>query len=114
MRTQHRPSMPSRQARRHLPTNSTAWRRIREAHLMRQPLCVQCGAAHALEVDHIDGNDANNHPGNLQTLCKACHSTKTAIENGSFGRKPGQAKRRGCDANGIPLDRNHPWRTSQS
>ena len=30
-----------------------------------------------LDVDHIDGNSANNDIKNLQTLCKVCHSFKT-------------------------------------
>src|SRR6056300_1218423 len=30
-----------------------------------------------LDVDHIDGNSANNNPHNLQTLCKCCHSMKS-------------------------------------
>lgn len=81
-----------RQARRALPTNSTAWRRIREAHLSREPLCRAC-ASHdrvraATDVDHIDGDSANNAADNLQSLCHGCHSAKTARENGGFGRNP--------------------------
>lgn len=30
-----------------------------------------------LQIDHIDGNSANNHPSNLQTLCANCHALKT-------------------------------------
>lgn len=32
-----------------------------------------------LEVDHIDGDRNNNHPSNLQTLCRFCHAEKTRI-----------------------------------
>lgn len=35
----------------------------------------------SLTVDHIDGNHANNDPGNLVTLCSNCHNIKT-IEHG--------------------------------
>ena len=69
------------------------------------------------EVDHIDGRAETAQDfrrSNLQGLCHTHHSVKTAIENGSFGRKPGTATRRGCDANGVPLDRSHPWRTNKS
>lgn len=30
-----------------------------------------------LDVDHIDGDRANNELNNLQTLCKPCHKIKT-------------------------------------
>ena len=33
-----------------------------------------------LDVDHIDGNSANNSEENLQTLCKHCHVMKTFKE----------------------------------
>ncbi|WLA36178.1 HNH endonuclease [Bradyrhizobium elkanii] len=48
--------------------------------------CVQCGAVHRLEVDHI--KPARHAPQlaydltNLQTLCSRCHREKTAIETG--------------------------------
>lgn len=32
-----------------------------------------------LDVDHIDGNPANNAEENLQTLCKCCHAYKTSV-----------------------------------
>ena len=33
------------------------------------------------EVDHIDGNNKNNHPSNLQTLTLQGHKMKTVINN---------------------------------
>jgi len=45
--------------------------------------CEQCGfkAKHRvqLDVDHIDGNNANNDPSNYQTLCANCHRLKTYL-----------------------------------
>jgi 5-methylcytosine-specific restriction endonuclease McrA len=32
-----------------------------------------------LDVDHIDGNHANDDPSNLQTLCANCHRLKTQV-----------------------------------
>ncbi|OWB24491.1 HNH endonuclease, partial [Xanthomonas oryzae] len=78
-----------RQARRALPTNARQWRQLRAAHLAAEPLCRQCArggrVVAASDVDHIDGDDSNNAPDNLQSLCHACHSRKTAKENGGFG-----------------------------
>ena len=34
-----------------------------------------------LEIDHIDGNRANNVIDNVQTLCKNCHSYKSHKNN---------------------------------
>ena len=34
-----------------------------------------------LDVDHIDGNNSNNDPDNLQTLCKNCHAKKSRVKN---------------------------------
>lgn len=48
--------------------------------------CVRCGARGKLEVDHVrgirDAPDLAYDLANLQTLCPACHSRKTAIEVG--------------------------------
>lgn len=30
-----------------------------------------------LDIDHIDGNKANNDPSNIRTLCSNCHRLKT-------------------------------------
>ena len=35
----------------------------------------------ALELDHKDGNQYNNRPENVQTLCKVCHSWKSKMYN---------------------------------
>jgi len=37
-------------------------------------------------VDHIDGNAWDNSEGNLQALCVSCHSRKTVLEDGGFGK----------------------------
>lgn len=60
------------------------WQRLRAMYLQSHPLCVAC-AEHgvvtpATDVDHIvprrsGGQDVES---NLQALCHACHSAKTA------------------------------------
>lgn len=35
--------------------------------------CESCGSGKDLEGHHIDGNDKNNYPENIQTLCRFCH-----------------------------------------
>ena len=46
--------------------------------------CERCGFVpeHScqLEVDHVDGNNKNNNPSNLKTLCSNCHRLKTWLE----------------------------------
>jgi 5-methylcytosine-specific restriction endonuclease McrA len=62
------------------------WRRIRAAHLARQPDCVQCGTT-ADEVDHVVPLSRGGHrwdPDNLQSLCLPCHQAKTAHELGQY------------------------------
>lgn len=69
------------------------WRRLRAMVLASQPVCIDPYHIHgaeivvATEVDHRvpksrGGDDTEE---NLQPLCKACHSRKTAIEDGRWG-----------------------------
>src|SRR3990170_3736360 len=69
------------------------WRRLRAIYLRANPVCVDPFGVHgaevvaATEVDHRvpksrGGTDAWE---NLQSLCKACHSRKTAQEDGRWG-----------------------------
>jgi len=72
-----------------------AWRKYRQAFLIRSPLCIYCLdkglIREATVVDHIIPHlgdmklfwDESNH----QSLCKRCHDKKTATKDGGFGRK---------------------------
>jgi 5-methylcytosine-specific restriction enzyme A len=76
----------------------TRWRKIRDYHIALEPLCREClgkgKTVAASEVDHIvpraqGGTDDDN---NLQSLCKSCHSAKTAREVLNKGRGVGGSK----------------------
>ena len=51
----------------------------------KKDYCEMCGfvALHRvqLDVDHVDGNHANNDVSNLMTLCANCHRLKTQMNN---------------------------------
>lgn len=69
------------------------WKRERVAFLQKNPLCVTCLAAghlvKATVVDHVVAHKGNSRlfwdQGNWQSLCKKCHDSKTANNNGGFG-----------------------------
>lgn len=68
-----------------------AWRKLRARILKREPLCRHCAARGvttvATDVDHIipKSQGGTDDESNLQPLCHACHSAKTAREDGAFG-----------------------------
>ena len=73
----------------------TNWRKLRNYHLMVNPLCVMCEKEGYIRiaqvVDHIIPHKGDNSlrldPNNLQSLCKRHHDQKTATEDGGFGHK---------------------------
>ena len=77
------------------------WQRLRYYQLKREPLCRFCKKnniiTEANTVDHIVAHRGDMNKffdrGNLQSLCKTCHSsTKQRLEkSGEFG----------CDENGM-------------
>lgn len=67
---------------------SAKWKKLRLKKLRRNPLCERCLEKNihrtAEEVDHILSRDQRPDLSlrfdNLQSLCKSCHSAKTARE----------------------------------
>ena len=67
---------------------SPAWRKERKIFLINNPLCAPCLAAGRIttanEVDHIDPHKGDMRKfwdaSNWQSICKPCHSRKTAKE----------------------------------
>ena len=94
-----------------------AWKRLRALKLRDAPLCEDCRKAGRYErarvVDHVVpvrlGGDALPALSGLRALCKRCHDQKTA-RGPEAGAVRTSKPRRGCDAEGQPLDENHPWR----
>lgn len=92
------------------PYNSARWKRERIEHLRANPWCRFCAdrglKTPATTVDHVKPWRGNIElfwdRGNWQPLCKTCHdSTKQRLE------KSGVLV--GCDARGLPFDKNHHW-----
>lgn len=76
------------------------WQKESKAFLKRNPLCEECkqrGLVTLAEVvDHIQPHKGDqklfwNHD-NWQALCKRCHDSKTAREDGRWGRYMGHAR----------------------
>ena len=91
---------------------TSRWRRTtrRQVLLNAGYRCARCsadlyGAGTGAHVHHII--PLEHEPGlaydlfNLEALCVRCHNTEH-----ERGERSGQG---GCDANGQPLDPDHPW-----
>ena len=57
-------------SRAEVKTGTLLWRARRH----RKNCCEACGHGQSLHVHHIDQDQTNNRPENLQTLCKHCHN----------------------------------------
>ena len=63
------------------------WRRRKAAFLARHKKCVACGGPsntcdHIIPLTRGGKDDASN----WQAMCTACHSRKTVLHDGGFGR----------------------------
>lgn len=69
------------------PYDRSRWRGMRARFLAAHPVCQapSCGRL-ATEVDHKNGDARDNRWQNFQALCKSCHSRKTVLCDGGFGR----------------------------
>ncbi|WP_420910626.1 HNH endonuclease signature motif containing protein [Qipengyuania spongiae] len=97
--------------------NTAAWKRLRKVKLSATPLCQACppdSLTPASHVDHVhaisDGGPAYPGLDGLRSLCLSCHSAKTA-RGPEAGAIRSNKPRRGCDAEGNPLDDAHPWKS---
>lgn len=62
---------------------------LRYVVLARDPVCKICNRYPSTIADHIKPHKGNwelfVNIQNIQGVCKACHDTKTAVEDGGFG-----------------------------
>jgi hypothetical protein len=67
----------------------SSWTRTAKAFKAVHLQCAKCGAIADLECDHIVPRDQGGSDdwSNLQSLCKACHAAKSAVER---GKRPGR------------------------
>ena len=63
-------SLSCANTRKTLTKHGYSWRARK--HLKRS--CEACGERRQLQAHHVDQNNANNEPQNIQTLCKWCHN----------------------------------------
>lgn len=102
------------------PYSTARWQRLRRLKLSSSPICEDCErigiVVPAQAVDHRTpisaGGEAFPDLDALASLCHSCHSAKTArgVEAGAV-RTSKPRVRKGCDADGNPLDPTHPWST---
>ena len=87
------------------------WRRRSRQFLAAHPLCRMCEqqgrVTLATVVDHIVPHRGDeelfwDEANNWQGLCATDHSAAKQAQEKS-------GRLRGCDADGRPLDPNHPW-----
>lgn len=60
------------------------WQATRAAQLARFPVCQDCGLCPATEVHHVRSRaeGGGDDPGNLRSLCHACHGRITGRAGG--------------------------------
>lgn len=101
------------------PYNTTAWKKLRKLKLATSPLCEDCLRINrVVTANHVDHRHAVSQGGpafpplnGLASLCHPCHSAKTA-RSPEAGAVRTNKPRRGCTADGLPLDHRHPWAAS--
>lgn len=97
---------------------TSRWARYSRQYRKANPLCVDCHKRGIIKiashVDHITPVSGPEdplfwEPTNHQGLCAACHSRKTAREDGGFGNTKNNKPSGDCGVDGIPVDKRHHW-----
>lgn len=103
------------------PYNTVQWRKLRLLKLSHTPFCQACEDMGTLTlantVDHVTAINSGGAPfpmlSELNSLCHSCHSAKTA-RGSEAGAIHTHKPRKGCNPDGSPLDRRHPWHEKKS
>ncbi len=97
------------------------WTEYSKRFRHNNPLCAEClkmgrltSVEHGGHVDHIKAVSGPNDPlfwdtANHVSLCRPCHSRKTAQEDGAFGNKGNVKVSSACGSDGLPVDGRHHW-----
>lgn len=109
-------AVPTSRAVADWPYNTAAWARLRAAKLAADPLCEPCKDAGRLTLANTVDHDVAISAGGpafptldeLTSMCGPCHGAKTA-RGPEAGAVRSEKPRKGCDADGNPLDPTHPW-----
>jgi len=76
----------------------------------RKDRCEECGTTETLQVHHINEDRTDNHPSNLMTLCRSCH-TKWHWKHGKKPYKePSACRICGMRADGLGYCQKHRLR----
>ena len=73
-----------------MPGSTSGHRIARRLYPVSANCCQQCTGDRLLQHHHLDGDPANNAPGNVRTLCQDCH-TVAHVATGSWGRRAKRA-----------------------
>jgi hypothetical protein len=81
-------SLSCANTREELTKHGYSWRARKHLKLS----CEACGSAQSLEAHHIDQDNRNNDPTNIQTLCGPCHdfwhATARRLGRATAGKMP--------------------------
>lgn len=95
------------------PYLTPGWKALRARVLEEEPVCRACHRALATHCDHIRPHRGDPllfwDRANLQGLCRSCHSSKTNVRDGGWGRTPSGRPVPGTALTGEPTDPEHPW-----
>ena len=91
-----KPKKPDKRPSAHKRGYGRPWGMARKNFMRRNPYCKNCGEPvidpSKFVVDHIEPVSGRHDPlfwdeWNWQVLCWSCHSRKTALYDGGFGRQ---------------------------